>query len=160
MEYSTMNEEQRREKIDYQKQYNKENKEKVATYQQLYYQKKKQQIHKRLSNKKKNLTDEERQQRLERNRMYSQNWKNKLSDEEREHYRQLQKKYREENREKLRNYRKNKPSSQCDTKENNPKYFKCFCGKYALKTNKSRHDETSSHIEYMEMMNMICVSID
>ena len=164
MDYSQLSIEQRQQKIDYQKKYNQEHKEKVAEYQQLYYKKNKKNIQARLTKIKKTLTDEEKKIRLEKSRKYAQNWKNKLSDEEKEYYKRMQKKYREENREKLRNYRKNKPTIKRDlnddSKKNDPNYFKCFCGKVVLKVNKTRHDETSGHIKYMERENMTCIVIE
>lgn len=41
IEYSKLTTEERQEKIEYQKEYNKQNKDKVAVYQQLYYKEKK-----------------------------------------------------------------------------------------------------------------------
>ena len=51
VEYSQLTNEARQEKIEYQKEYNRLNKEKVAAYQQIYYREKKQQIRARLNEK-------------------------------------------------------------------------------------------------------------
>jgi len=164
VEYSQLTNEARQEKIEYQKEYNKQNKEKVAAYQQLYYREKKQQIKARLSNKKANLTEEDKQKRLERGRIYAEKWKSKLTEEDKAHYKLLQKQYREKNREKLRNYRNNKKQSRehfpGGIKLNDPRYFVCYCGKVAMKTNKVRHDESTWHVNYMKNNNITCVSIN
>ena len=164
VEYSQLTNEARQEKIEYQKEYNRLNKEKVAAYQQIYYREKKQQIRARLNKKKASLTKEEKQKRLERGRIYAEKWKNKLSDEEKERYRMLQKQYREKNREKLRSYRKSKKVNTEDMKGlvkiNDPKYFVCYCGKVAMKANKLRHDESTWHVNYMNENNITCTFIE
>ena len=163
VEYSQLTNEARQEKIEYQKEYNRLNKEKVAAYQQIYYREKKQQIRARL-NKKGFFNKRGKQKRLERGRIYAEKWKNKLSDEEKERYRMLQKQYREKNREKLRSYRKSKKVNIEDMKGlvkiNDPKYFVCYCGKVAMKANKLRHDESTWHVNYMNENNITCTFIE
>lgn len=145
-------EDRKQDRLAYQKEYNERNKEKIALYQKLYYQRKKEALKTKQKTKIKLQTDEEKRERLARNRLYAHRWLSKLSDDEIQRRKEMQKKYREENKEKFRKYREDKAKAKdalCidieDAKSMDPNYFKCDCGKYVSKTNKIRHMQTKAH---------------
>jgi hypothetical protein len=149
-------EDKKQERLVYQKEYNEKNKEKIASYQKLYYQRKKEALKNKQRTKIEVQTEEEKRERLARNRMYANRWLSKLSEDELERRKEMQKKYREENKEKFRKYREDKAKVKdalCidieDVKSMDPNYFKCDCGKYVSKTNKIRHIQTKAHQKCM-----------
>lgn len=162
----TISEDKRMERIAYQKEYNKKNKEKVANYQKMYYQRRKAELREKQRMKISNMNDEEKQSILARNRIYAERWRDKLSDDEKLHRRELQRIYRENNKEKIKSYRDkaNKLKQIAKTTEDrvklkDPNYIQCKCGKVVHKTNMRRHEQTKTHIQYTESAKTISCEI-
>ena len=115
-------------KQDYDNQYYKDNKERIAERKKLYRQNNKDKILEQEKISRDKLSDDEKCKRAKKYKAYSEVNKEKISEKDKQYYKN--------NKEKINERRNTK--------------YTCICGSCIRKGGKAEHDKTKKHIKFLE----------